>query len=217
MSRVLAFLCSLALASCNPWYFTLQQHTGWEVEGKIYDHKEKVDVVNRNTVIVDAPAKIAIRCYQLTDGVFDAEITLFNRGTHPADDEVIFHFRSTPYADTVLSRADGDYTPSVFAVVVSNDYASVTHQDTTYTWRGIMPEPGIPFRIRVIQHGRYADVEVACTDLGQYKMDDATTQWVSVSPQGGQRVEIRDPIFRPLVDEFPAVADVNTFVNPFLR
>ena len=214
---LLSTLCSLLIISCNPWYFALQQHTGWEIEGKIYDHKERVEVVNRNTVLVEAPAKIAMRCFQITDGVFDTEVTLFNRGTYAADDEVIFHCRSTPYADTVLSRTDGDLYPSYFAVVVSNDYAVVYHQDTSYAWHGIIPEPGTPFRLRVVQHGHYADVEVACTDLGQYRMDDATTQWISVAPQGEQRVEIRDPIFRPLRDEFPPVADADTFVNPFLR
>ena len=217
MNRILLTICSLLLASCNPWYFTLQQHTGWEVEGKIYDHKEKVDVVNRNTLILEAPAKVAIRCYQITDGVFDAELTLFNRATYPADDEVILHFRSTPYEDTVMSRTIADFHPSIFAVVISNDYAQVVHQDTTYTWGGIIPEPGTPFRVRVIQHGRYANVEVACTDLGLYETDNATTQWVSIAPQGDQRVEVRDPLFRPLRDEYASSIDVEDLVNPFLR
>lgn len=217
MSRVLlCALCSLLITSCNPWYFALQQHTGWDVEGKIYDHKEKVDVVNRNTVIIEAPARVAIRCYQITDGVFDTEVTLFNRGQNAADDEVYFQFRSTPYEDTVMSQ-DPEYHPSTFGVMVSNDYAYVIHQDTTYSFSGIIPEPGTPFRLRVIQHGRYANVEVACTNLGTYKMDNHTSQWVSIAPQGTQRVEIRDPIFRPLRDGFPATAAAQDFVNPFLR
>jgi len=198
---VLCALCSLLLSSCNPWFFSLQRHTGWDIEGKILGHKERVDVVNQNTVFVEAPAAIAIRCYQITDGVFDTEMTLDRHAEHEADDEVVLRLDSTPYEDSVMNSDRGEH------LVISHNNVSIAFNGEQQRVLPVaMPPAGTPFRVRLIRHGRYLNVEVACTDLGQFLLGDASTQWITIAPQGSQRIQLRDPMFHPLTEEeFPPV------------
>ncbi len=183
-------LLAALLSSCNPWVFTMQRHTGWDIEGKIYTNHQQVDLPTDNLVIVEAPASIAMRCYQITDGTFDAEFTLARDGGGGLE----LRFDSTPYEDTVLRSGRGE------RITIDQQAVTVAANGTTTTVPVVLPPAGTPFRVVLVRHGRYLDVEVACTTIGQFRIDDASTQWLSIVPAPEQRVEVRDPQFRPLVE-----------------
>jgi len=169
----------------------MQRHTGWDIEGKIYSNHQLVDLPTDNLVIVDAPASIAIRCYQITDGTFDAEFTL----ARDVDGGMELRFDSTPYEDTVLRSGRGE------RIMIDRQAVTVATNGTTTTVPVALPPAGTPFRVVLVRHGRYLDVEVACTAIGQFRIDQASTQWLSIAPSAQQRVEVRDPQFRPLLKE----------------
>ena len=207
ISLVAVALVAFMAIGCSPWHFMMQRQSGWVIEGKKRVDKDLVDIVSDNQIAVTGPAGVSMRCYQITEGVFDTEITLQNRGTDPADGEVSIGLRSTPYADTVENSGE-----PAFGLVIRNNDVSVEYMDSTYTTHGIIPEPGTPFRIRVVEHGRFVDIEVACTNLGRYEFASPSTQWVSIFAGPEQEIELRDPSFRPLNEVF--LTERETFAAP---
>ncbi len=183
------------VTACSPWHFTMQRHTGWEIEGKIYDYYDGVEVAGNNQVFITAPAAIAIRTDQITDGTFDTEITFEGGNPYTADDNVTLILRSTPYDDTVSNA-------QAIAIVITPEATSVIEDNWTTTVPAQLPPPGTAFRVRIVIHGNSYDVEVACTNIGRFTTPLPSTQWVSIHPSGSHRIELRDPKFRPLVEEF---------------
>lgn len=200
VTTIIAVIC-LGLAGCSPYYFELQKQSGWPISGKRVLNHNNVDVPSENQIILNPQSSAYIRCEQLTDGIFNTEVTLFNRGTYGVDDEVIFSFRSTPYDDTVM------ISQHQLAMVLTLETASIVVDDVTTTVP-INVEPGKPFRIEVQQHGSSFEATVACEYLGRFDVTSPTTQWVGIHTLGQQRVEVRDPRFYPLRDDFRPTTDL---------
>lgn len=193
---VFALLTSaVLLAACSPWHFKMQEKTGWEIEGKIYDYHKGVNVAANNQVFVTSPAAIAIRTEQITDGTFDVEMTFAGGSQFASDHEVTLIMRSTPYDDTVSNA-------QAIAIVITQEATTVVDGDRSTTIAAQLPPPGTPFRVRVVSHGHDYDVEVACTNIGRFTTPLPSTQWVSIHPSGKRTLELRDPKFRPLAEEF---------------
>ena len=103
--------------------------------------------------------------------------------------------RSTPYNDTVNNV-------QAIAIIITPEATSVVEDNRTTTVPALLPPPGTPFRVRIINHGNSYDVEVACTNIGRFTTPLPSTQWVSIHPSGTHRIELRDPKFRPLAEGF---------------
>jgi hypothetical protein len=182
-------LILLLLTACDPWTFRLQQQTGWPIEGKIYREYRTVDIEGEDVLRVASPAGIAMRCVYLTDGAFNTEMSL-------EGESVTLRFRSTPYEDTVTQ------TGQFLDLVIGQHETVIRTRNMERRVACPLPMEGRPFKVHVVQHGRYVDAQIACVDLGRLTLDQPSTQWISVWPAEGARVELRDPFFSPITDEF---------------
>jgi len=189
VNRLLTILFCATVAGCSPWNFALQKDTGWDIDGRIYDAPHLVDASAANMVSVTSPASIAIRCEELTDGTFDSEMTL-------SGGNVRLRLRSTPYNDSVRR------TEPYIDIVIDQSSTTILHDGTSTRVASPLPEPGTPFRIFIRQFGKYIDVEVACAKVGRFETSHPSTQWISVIPGEGATVELRDPKFAPIRDEY---------------
>lgn len=200
MSRLALIIAVVAsiLTGCSPYNFTLQKETGWEIDGKKAVNHHNVVVEAKNLVTLEPKSGVFMRCEQLTDAIFNTEMTLFSKNEGGSDFDVSLRLRSTPYDDTVLMNDNG------FVLIISDDVVSVVSDDQSVSVPVELPPAGEPFRVVVKQHGQVVEATVACTFVGRYFVSTPTTQWISVQTPGKQRVELRDPTFRPIHEDFQA-------------
>lgn len=178
------------LMSCSPWTFTIQQHTGWPLQGRIYTRHDLVDVEAANTIMVSHPSSVALRCEQVTEGIFDTEVTVTGPLNDTAD-VLTLRLRSTPHADTVhdaKAPVEIRITPHVTTVVTPT---------STRTVQTPLPSIGTPFRIHVITFGRTMRVSVACHDVGTYAVEVPSSEWISITPGLGTTLRFADPMILP--------------------
>jgi hypothetical protein len=169
---------------CNPWVFTLQENTGWPIEGRILRNYDSVDVVAPNAIRISHNSRVAMRCVNLTDGVFTADVDLRYGSI------LTLEFRTTPYDDSV-KNADG------LILHIGRDEVRTVYQGQSST----VPtntSTSNPFNITVTQHGRWIDVEVACTDVGRFYSTQPSTQWVMAHTSAPGSALLVDPRFSPL-------------------
>jgi hypothetical protein len=185
---LLVLLVSVA-AGCSQWKFQLQESQDWPIEGRKLVNKDSVNVLADNLLSVAHPARAAFRSKPLTDGGFSTEVRLV-RGSGFA-----LVFRSTPFDD---STAGG---PNALRLHVAGDLAQVQTRDTVFSHQVNCPT-GKPFRIDIVQHGEWVDLEVACIKVPRFLLRTPSTQWVTVIPDSSSRVELRDPAFRSIEDVF---------------
>jgi hypothetical protein len=191
MSSVAWVLLMLLCVSCSPWSFTVQRDTDWPLTGRIIKRHDMVEVDAANAFTVAYPSRVALRCDDVTDGIFDAEILT---DYLPTDTSVIVSLlmRSTPYADTVLK------VRSPVEMHISTTHTRVLLPDSTITVVAPLPPPGTPFRVQVYTMGRTLRVSVACHDVGIFDVQAPSSEWITVAPAVGQSVRIIDPVILPV-------------------
>lgn len=178
-------LCIALLSSgCNPWIFSLQKNTGWPIEGRILSNYDSVDVVAPNAIRISHDSKIAMRCVNLTDGVFTTDVQL-RYGTI-----LNLEFRTTPFDDSTKN-----YDGLILKVGRDEVHATI-HGKTT-----VVPtkqSTDSPFAITVVQQGDWIDVEVACTNVGRFFSKEPSTQWLLANTSAPGSALFVDPTFSPL-------------------
>ncbi len=147
-----------------------------------------------NAIALAHPARIAFRSEQITDGEFDTEL-LLKRGSGFA-----LVFRSTPYDDS----ASGG--PSALRLHIGREISSLTGRGIATSAEAPLPS-NKPFRVVVVQHGRWIDVEVACVKIRRFAVETPSTQWITLEPDPDSRVELRDPQFRSLGDVYETIGE----------
>lgn len=192
MSSVVPVLVLVAATctSCSPWFFTLQRDTDWPLSAKIISRHDLVEVDAGNAVTVRYPSRIAMRCQDITDGIFDTEVLLGDADSDTT--AMVLLLRSTPHADTVHR------SPSPVEIRVSTLTTMVITPDTTAVVDAPLPPPGTPFRVQVYTLGRTLRVSVACHDVGMYHIDGPSSEWITVAPAGGSTVRLIDPLILPV-------------------
>lgn len=204
LALIISLLGTLALSACSPWRFALSPTADYPIEGKILTAKDSVVVVANNAITTAAPAAIAFRCKGLTESEFNTEVVL-ERGSG-----FDMWFRSTPFLDSVQGN------PHKLMVHVSRDtsigvMAGTASVIVSYgdSWiaKPIAISPLTPFSIVVTQHGGYADVQVACVDVGRFTMVTPASEWITLRPNNGARVRLVDPRYTPIPDLYEVTAD----------
>ncbi|MCO6465358.1 MAG: hypothetical protein J5I53_01960 [Bradyrhizobiaceae bacterium] len=213
MSRLSLIVLSftVVVTACSPWRFSLQQNADFPIEGRILTGKEHVRILGTNAFAVAAPGTVAFRAQQITDGEFDTEV-LIEKGT--GFDLVM---RSTPFDDSTKGGVNAMRIHVSADSTVGISAGSGMVVVTTPTGSRAVPITASvkqPFRIVVTQHGRYTDVEVACTTIGRFVTPKPSTQWISVVPSNGSAVRLVDPTFREIADLY--VQEAETIMARYL-
>lgn len=193
MSSVVLVLMLVAATctSCSPWFFTMQRDTDWPVFAKIISRHDLVDVDAANAFTATYPSRVALRCEEVTDGIFDTEVRT-DAPVHDTSTILVLQLRSTPYADTVrLARCPVE-------IRISSQHTTVITPDTTSVVAAPLPRTGAPFRIQIVTFGRAMRVSVACHDVGIYSVTDAQSEWVTVVPGIDQTIHVIDPVLLPV-------------------
>lgn len=165
----------------------MQKNTGWDIEGRILRDKEHVSVVDNDHLMISDSARVAMRCEQLTDGVFDTELQMENA------QRTLLQFRTSPYADSVQHNAG-------FTISITETETVVSNADTSIV-TPLLLTPSTPFRLTVRQHGNFFDVEIACKNCGRIQTAAPSSQWLIASLPNGGTMHFIDPQFRPLISD----------------
>jgi len=178
------FALTVLVVSCNPWVFDLNKDTGWPVEGRILKNYDSVDVVSGNAIQISGDSKIAMRCVNVTDGVFSSDVQL-RYGTL-----LTLEFRSTPFDDSTSLRNGLILTIGRDEVKAELDGKSTTVPTSQTTNK--------PFIVVITHQGNWIDVDIACTKIGRFKSQAPSTQWLLANTSAPGSALFVNPRFEPL-------------------
>ncbi|MBC8124949.1 MAG: hypothetical protein H7X70_04375 [Candidatus Kapabacteria bacterium] len=185
MSRLLAIVAiALCSASCSYFEFTMKEYTGWPIVTRILYDRHNVSRIAQNAVQLSSEAKIAMRCEQITDGIFSTEIKLQPGST------LRLQTRTTPYDDSIATKRG-------IVIDITDGETSVTVDGRTRKINTPLPNKA-PFVVELYNDGQWTHIFVACVDVGRYESSTPSTQWIIASLPSGGTALIADPSIEPL-------------------
>lgn len=184
MSRIaLLVLASLVTTSCSYFEFTMKEQSGWPIQTKILRDRHNVTRTAENAIQLTDEARVGMRCKAITEGVFSTEVHLKQGAT------LQLQTHTTPYDDST-AFAKG------MIIQIGNDQTTVVCNGVTSHTETPLPNKK-PFVVEIVSDGNWTLLTVACTEVGRFQTNSASTQWIIASLVSGGSALIGDPSFEP--------------------